>query len=411
MPSQKELFLRCLAPTSDSPMMYEVDRAEGAYLYDPAGNKSLDLIAGIGPAIFGHTHPDIVRAVKDQSDIHMHAMVYGEYLQSPQIKLADKLTSMLSEKTKHHSQELDSVYLTNSGTEATEGAMKLVRKATGRIEIIALTDAYHGSSLGASSLMSNPMYTEAYRPMVPGTRYIQPNVMEDLDKISTDTAGVFIETIQGEAGTIELDTAYLKKLRSICNEKGVLLVADEIQCGLGRSGQMWAFEEAGIVPDVLMLAKGFGGGMPIGAFIADRKLMRTLAVKPILGHLTTFGGNPVSCAASLAVLEILDTDTERILQHIEEMSVRFRKNLKHEAIVEIRGRGLMLAVELPDFDFLTAVVDDAMKKGVLTDWFLYDATSFRISPPLNITAEEVDEACDIMLDAIDTVFSFYIVHD
>lgn len=396
MPSQKELFLRYLAPTSDSPMMYEVDRAKGTYLYNPDGEKAIDLIAGIGPAIFGHSHPEIVEAVKNQLDFHMHAMVYGEYVQSPQVKLAEKLTSMLP-------QNLNSVYLTNSGTEATEGAMKLVRKATGRTEIIALKNAYHGSSLGAASLMSNPLYTESYRPMVPGTRFMRPNIHQDLEKISEETAGVFIETIQGEAGILPLEDDYLQALRKRCDEKGTLLVADEIQCGLGRSGKLWAFEKAGIHPDVLMLAKGLGGGMPIGAFIASKELMQALAVNPILGHLTTFGGNPVSCAASLAVLDILDENKEGVLDHVNEMSSRFRKCLSHPTIREIRGRGLMLAVELPDFEFLSTVVDTAMEKGVLTDWFLFDSTSFRISPPLNISADEVDQACEVMLETIKEV--------
>lgn len=394
MPSQKELFLRHLAPTSNTPMMYEVARAEGSYLYDPSGKSALDLIAGIGPAIFGHSHPRITEAITEQLKYHSHAMVYGEYVQSPQVKLATKLVSMLP-------QMLNSVYLTNSGTEATEGAIKLVRKATGRIEVIALADAYHGSSLGAASLMSSPLYTQAYRPMVPGTRFIRPHNIEDLEIISTDTAGVFIETIQGEAGIIPLEDDYLRVLRKKCDETGTLLVADEIQCGLGRSGELWAFEKAGINPDVLLLAKGLGGGMPIGAFIADQELMRTLAENPILGHLTTFGGNPVSCAAAIAVLEIMEENKVEILGNVNAMSFRFRSNLKHPAISEIRGRGLMLAVELPDFEFLSSVVSKAMEKGCLTDWFLFDDRSFRISPPLNISEEEVDQACEIMLEAIE----------
>lgn len=395
MPSQKELFLRYLAPTSETPVMYEVDRAEGVWLYDPQGKKALDLIAGIGPAIFGHRHPAIVQAVKDQADRHMHAMVYGEYVQSPQVQLAQKLVKLLPEN-------LNSVYFTNSGTEAVEGAMKLVRKVTGRIEINALTDAYHGSTLGSSSLMSNPMYVQAYHPVVPGTRFMRPDVMEDLEKISTKTAAVFIETIQGEAGTVELSDEYLQALRQRCNETGTLLVADEIQCGMGRSGELWAFEKSGIIPDVLLLAKGFGGGMPIGAFIADKEMMFHFAVNPILGHITTFGGHPVSCAASIAVVDILAENTEGILNQVKAMSQRFRDNLRHPLIKEIRGRGLMLAVELPSFNFMKAVVEKSMANGVLTDWFLFDDKSFRISPPLNITEEEVDFACGVLMKAIES---------
>lgn len=396
MPSQKELFLRYLAQTSDTPLMYEVDRAEGSYLYDADGKKALDLIAGIGPAIFGHGHPEIVKAINQQVEKHTHTMVYGEYVQSPQVQLAQQLTAMLPEN-------LDSVYFTNSGTEATEGAMKLVRKSTGRIEILALRDAYHGSTLGASSLMSNPLYVEAYFPMVPGTRFIRPNNFDDLLKITDKTAGIFIETIQGEAGTHELNDDYLQALRKRCDATGALLVADEIQCGMGRSGDLWAFEKAGIIPDVLMLAKGFGGGMPIGAFIANKEIMFTLAVNPILGHITTFGGHPVSCAASLAVLHLIDENKAEILSHVREMSSHFRERLKHPAISEIRGRGLMLAVQLPDFEFMKSVIDKAIERGVMTDWFLFDNRSFRISPPLNISKEEVNLACDVLLQAIEEV--------
>lgn len=397
MPSQKELFLRYVAQTSDTPLMYEVDRAEGAWLYESDGRKSLDLIAGIGPAIFGHRHPAIVSAVKQQVDKHMHAMVYGEYVQSPQVRLAEKLMEILPE-------QLNSVYYTNSGAEAVEGAMKLVRKATGRIEIIGLTNAYHGSTLGASSLMSNPLYVQAYHPLVPGTRFMRPNMSEDFEKITTETAAVFIETIQGEAGTIELSTEYLQALRKRCDETGTLLVADEIQCGMARSGDLWAFSQASITPDVLLLAKGFGGGMPIGAFIANRDLMFTLAVNPILGHITTFGGHPVSCAASIAVLDILRKDIDGITRHVKDMSELFKKRLDHPVIQEIRGRGLMLAVELPSFNFMKSVVDKGIDGGVLTDWFLFDEKSFRISPPLNISREEVDFACDVLMQGIeDTV--------
>jgi acetylornithine/succinyldiaminopimelate/putrescine aminotransferase len=336
MPNLRQLFLKHLAQTSEFPLMLEIESAEGIYLYDKKGKSYIDLISGIGVSGLGHRHPRVVKAVKDQVDKYMHTLVYGEFVLSPQVQLA----TLLAEKLP---APLDCVYFVNSGSEATEGAMKLAKRYTGRYEIVSCKNAYHGSTQGSASLMSDPFFTQAFRPLLPGIRHIEFNNEASLHTISEKTACVIVETIQGEYG-VQLPTDnFLKKLKARCDETGALLVLDEIQAGCGRTGSLFAFEQYGIVPDILLLAKGFGGGMPIGAFIASGEVMKVLSFEPLLGHITTFGGNPVCCAAALATLkELVESD---LILKVKGKEKLFRDLLIHPKIKEIRSAGLMMAVE------------------------------------------------------------------
>jgi acetylornithine/succinyldiaminopimelate/putrescine aminotransferase len=393
MISSRQLFLNHLAQTSDTPLMVEVEYAEGIYFYSPEGKRYTDLISGIAVSSLGHRHPKVVQAVKDQVDKYMHLMVYGELLQSPQNKLAQKLTSFLPEN-------LNNVYLVNSGTEATEGAMKLAKRYTGRIEIIACRKSYHGSTQGALSL-GEEEFKQAYRPLLPGINHIHYGSYSDVaQKITTQTAAVIIEPVQGEAGVIHACSEYFKALRQKCDETGTLLIFDEIQSGFGRTGKLWAFEHYGVVPDILLLAKSMGGGMPIGAFVSSKEIMQSFTHQPILGHITTFGGHPVSCAAALASLEVL-TET-KIYEEAEDKAMYFIKKLKHPKIKQIRHVGLMMAAEFESFEVLKQIIDRALDLGVLTDWFLYCDNSMRIAPPLIITYEQIDEVCELLIKAMDS---------
>lgn len=391
MPTQRELLLSHLAPTSDSPIGLEIEHAEGVYMYSPKGKKYLDLIAGISVSNVGHRHPKVVEAIKSQADKHLHLMVYGEYIQSPQVLFADQLTALLP-------QSLNSVYFVNSGSEAVEGAIKLAKKATGRTGLISFENAYHGSTNGALSLMGNEEFRSPFYPLLPETFSVCLNNFQDLENITESTAAVFLETIQGEAGIRVPTIDYMKALRNRCTEVGALLVLDEIQCGFGRSGKMFAFEHYKISPDVLLLAKGMGGGMPIGAFIASKELMSVLSQDPILGHITTFGGHPVSCAAGSACLSVIQE--EELIQSVEEKEKLFRKLLDHEEILQIRGKGLMLAVQLRDSQQLFPAIDRCIENGIVTDWFLFCDSAMRIAPPLTITFAEIEEACRIINESI-----------
>ncbi|HWZ21852.1 MAG TPA: aspartate aminotransferase family protein, partial [Cytophagaceae bacterium] len=334
--THRQLFLNSMAQTSDTPLMLEIEKAEGIYLYGKNGKKYIDLISGISVSNIGHRNPKVVEAIKDQLDKYMHLMVYGEYIQSPQVLLAKRLKATLPVR-------LNNVYFVNSGAEATEGALKLAKRYTGRAEIISCKNAYHGSTNGALSVMGDEYFKQAFRPLLPGIRHIQFNDVKELNEITEDTAAVIIETIQGEAGIRIPAEAYLKALRKKCTETGTLLIMDEIQTGFGRTGKFWAFEHFGIEPDILLTSKGMGGGMPIGAFIAPKEIMNVLANNPVLGHITTFGGHPVCCAASLATIDvILD---EKLMDGITEKELLFHSLLKHPAIKEIRSKGLLLAVE------------------------------------------------------------------
>lgn len=388
--TNRQLFLQNIAQTSDFPLALEIEKAEGIYLYSKE-KKYIDLISGIAVSNVGHRHPKVVEAIKNQVDKYMHLMVYGEYIQSPQVLLAEALISTLS-KTK-----LDNVYFTNSGTEAVEGAMKLAKRFTGRSNIVSCKKSYHGSTQGALSL-GEEQFKRNFRPLLPAISKIERNNFDDLLTINEKTAAVIFEPIGGESGIKAAENNYLTALRKRCYEVGALLVFDEIQSGFGRTGKFWAFEHSGVEPEILLCAKGMGGGMPIGAFISSHKIMSVFKENPILGHITTFGGHPVSCAASLATLNaILD---ENMLNDIEQKSQLFKDLLIHPKIKEVRGKGLMLAAEFESFEVLKPIIDNAIEKGVITDWFLYCNNSMRIAPPLIITENEIKEACKVILSCI-----------
>jgi acetylornithine/N-succinyldiaminopimelate aminotransferase len=388
MLTQRQLFLQHNAQTTLEPLLLEFVKASGMYLYDTEGKKYMDLIAGIGVSNVGHCHPAVVEAVQKQAESYMHIMVYGEFVQSPQVNFAKALADVLP-------AQLNCTYFVNSGAEAVEGAMKLAKRYTHRSEIISCNNSYHGSTQGALSLMGNETFKQAYRPLLPHIKFINYNSLPDLEQISEKTAAVFVETIQGEAGIRIADKAYFKALREKCTATGTLLVLDEIQCGFGRTGKLFGFEHFDIVPDILLLAKGIGGGMPIGAFISSKEIMLALATNPILGHITTFGGHPVSCAAGLATLQtILKED---IVEEVTEKGELFKQLLRHPAIKEVRGIGLMMAVEFENFEINKKIIDACIADGVISDWFLHCSNSMRIAPPLIITKAEIAEACAVIL--------------
>jgi len=394
MLTQRQLFLKHNAQTSTTPLLLEFVKAKGVYMYDVDGKPYLDLIAGIGVSNVGHCHEAVVNAVKQQVETYMHLMVYGEFVQSPQVDFAQALAAVLP-------TSLNCTYFLNSGTEAVEGAMKLAKRYTGRKGFIACKNAYHGSTQGAESLMESDFYSSGYGPFLPNISFINHNNIADLDKITKEIAAVFIEPIQGEAGIRVADQNYMEALMLRCKETGTLLIFDEIQSGFGRTGKMFAFEHYNVVPDVLLLAKGIGGGMPIGAFISSAEIMSVLSHSPILGHMTTFGGHPVCCAAGLATLKVL-TDGD-IVKDVESKGQLFKDLLKHPAIKGIRGKGLMLAVEFKDFNTNKAIIDACIENGIISDWFLHCSNSMRIAPPLIITHQEIEEACRIILKQISLI--------
>jgi len=392
MPTLRQLFLSNNAQTTNFPLLLEFERAEGVYMYNSEGTAYLDLISGIGVSNLGHSHPYVVKAIKNQVDKYMHLMVYGEYVQTPQVRFAEKLVSILPDN-------LQSVYFTNSGAEAVEGALKLAKRYTGRQQIIACKDSYHGSTQGALSVMGNEEFKQAYRPLLPGVSFIHFNNIDDLELITNQTACVIIETIQGEAGIRVPDVNYMQALRARCDETGTLLILDEIQAAFGRTGKLFAFQHFAIEPDILLLAKALGGGMPVGAFISSNEIMGSLKENPILGHITTFGGHPVCCAAGLAALEVLIN--ENLIAGVAEKEALFKKLLVHPVIKEVRGKGLMLAAEFESFDLNKKIIDRCIENGVVTDWFLHCSNSMRIAPPLIITNEEIEKACMVIIEAVD----------
>lgn len=394
MSSLRQRFLQHVAQTSDIPMLLEIERAEGSFLFDASNKRYLDLIAGISVSVLGHRHPDVVHAVKSQADRYLHTLVYGEYVLSPQVELASLLAT-------HLPKSLGCTYFTNSGSEATEGAMKLAKRFTGRAEIIACREAYHGSTQGAASLMSPSFFTQGYHPLLPGVRHIGFNCEADLEKITERTACVIAETVQAESGVRLPQHDYLKKLRKRCTEVGTLLVFDEIQAGYGRTGSLWAFEQYGVVPDVLLLAKGMGGGMPIGAFIASHEVMHVLGHEPPLGHISTFGGHPVCCAAALATLHFLTEN--KLWENVRGKEALFHQLLNHPAILEVRSAGLLMAVEVGEFAKLRQIILECVANGVITDWFLFNDRSLRIAPPLTISEAEIRFACEVINAAIEKV--------
>lgn len=385
---------RHLAPTSPYPLTIEVDRAEGIYIWDKAGKRYYDLISGIAVCNLGHRHPAVVKAVKDQADKYLHVIPYGEFVQQPQIELAETLNTILPDG-------LDCSYFVNSGSEAVEASLKLAKRATGRTELIAFNHSYHGSTHGALSVTGNASKRNHALPLLPDVRFLDFDCIGQLDQITERTAAVIIEPIQGDAGVRIASTEFLSQLRARCTEAGALLIFDEIQTSMGRTGKMFAFEHYGIVPDILCLAKALGGGMPIGAFVASEALMALWTHDPMLGHITTFGGHPVNCAAALATIETLREGN--IISEVEVKGALFESLLSHPSIKEIRRIGLMMAVEFDSPEIVQQIVMGCMEKGVITFWFLSDPVSFRLQPPLVITEEEIREVCTKILIAISLI--------
>lgn len=390
--NNRQLFLQHVAQTSDAPLALEIVKAQGMYMWDADGKRYLDLIAGISVCNIGHCHPAVVEAICEQAGTYMHLLVYGEFVQSPQVAYAKYLTE-------HLPANLNSVYFTNSGTEAVEGAMKLAKRYTGRTEIIAFKNSYHGSTQGSLSIMGDENWRNAYRPLLPDVQHLTHNSMEAIGHITHRTACVIAETVQAEAGVLAPQPEWLHALRKKCTETGTLLILDEIQCGLGRNGSLWAFEQYDIVPDILLLGKALGGGMPMGAFIANREVMWSLTHQPVLGHITTFGGHPVACAAGLAGMQTLLA--ENLIAGVAPKEQLFLQLLQHPKIRAVRSKGLMLAVELEDFPSNKKVIDYCIANGVITDWFLFAPQCLRIVPPLIITEDEIRTACKTILAGLD----------
>ncbi len=388
----RTLFFRHLGQTSSFPLALEIVGAEGLYMYDADGKEYIDLISGISVSALGHRHPAVVSAVKSQADKYMHLMVFGEFVQPPQVQLAALLSEVLPDK-------LEQAFLVNSGSEAVEGALKLAKRYTGRRQMIAFQNAYHGSSHGSLSVTGNEGLKQAFRPLLPEVYHLPFGDADALSQITSDAACVIIETVQGEAGAVTAEKEFFIQLRERCNETGALLIMDEIQAGMGRTGKMWAFAHYGITPDILTLAKSFGGGLPLGAFISRKEIMQRLTHDPVLGHITTFGGNAVCAAASRACLETIIS--EKLWENAERQGKRFRELLTHPAIKNIRGKGLLMALEFDSFDQCKAIIDTCIAKGLITDWFLFAGHCLRIAPPLNIRDHEVEKACDLLLQAID----------
>jgi acetylornithine/N-succinyldiaminopimelate aminotransferase len=395
MLSERDLFFRHLAQTSNAPLALEIERAEGIYLFDKSGKCYIDLISGISVSSIGHRHPRVIQAIHNQLEQYMHLMVYGEYIQSTQVLLAKKLAAILP-------LGLESCYFVNSGSEAIEGALKLAKRYTGRSGIYSFKNAYHGSSHGSLSVMGNESFKQAFRPLLPDVHFLEINNEAELLRIDNNTACVLIEPIQGEAGVISASSQFLSALRKRCNETGALLIFDEIQTGFGRTGKLFAFEHSGVNPDILTVAKAMGGGMPIGAFISSPAIMNSLSYSPVLGHITTFGGHPVSCAAAIANLEVLLD--ENLIESVSDKESLFTKLLgKHAMVKQFRSRGLLIALEMSDFETNKRVIDLAISKGVIVDWFLFNSQSMRIAPPLTISTEEIKFACKVILESMDEV--------
>ena len=385
-------FLTYQAKTSPNPIGLEVSKAKGSYIFDSNGKKYLDFVAGVSACSLGHRHPKIVKAINEQLNKFLHVMVYGEYVQMPSVKLCKKLASLLPKK-------LEVTFLTNSGTEAIEGAMKLAKRYTKKSNFIAAKNSYHGSTQGALSLLGVKNQKKGYGPLLPKVNFISFNNNYDLNKIDKNTAAVILETIQGGAGFITPKPEYLKNVKKRCEEVGALLILDEIQPGIGRTGKMFAFEEYGIEPDILVIGKGLGGGLPIGAFCSSREKMKKFEQKPSLGHISTFGGNPVVSSAALSVLETIEN--EKILEKVKEKEKLIRSLLKHKKIKRINGTGLMLAIILESQVDVEKLVKDSMNMGLILFYLLWNKLAVRITPPLNITNQEIVKGCKIILNILD----------
>jgi acetylornithine/N-succinyldiaminopimelate aminotransferase len=391
----RELFFRHLAQTSPAPLAIEIVKASGVTLYDAAGRSYIDLIGGISVCNTGHCHPEVVRALCEQAEQYLHVLVYGEMIQSPQVRYAQRLSGYLPDS-------LQTVYFTNSGAEATEAAMKLAKRATGRREIIAFHKSYHGSTQGALSILGDEYWRNAFRPLLPGITHLEYNHAEGLERITEATACVVAETIQAECGVRTPDVKWMQALRQRCSDTGALLVLDEIQVGFGRTGSLWAFEHFGILPDLLLLGKALGGGMPLGALVSDKKRMDVFTEQPVLGHITTFGGHPMSCAAGLASFEVLLK--EKLTESVKAKEAVFRKRLIHDKIRAVRSAGLLIAVEFENAQISKRIIDACIERGLLTDWFLFAPEAMRIAPPLTMEKDQIEKACDIILDSIGLVY-------
>ncbi|NNC69285.1 MAG: aspartate aminotransferase family protein [Flavobacteriaceae bacterium] len=390
----KSDFLKYQAQTSSHPLALEISKAQGCYIYDTHGKKYLDFIAGVSANSLGHDHPVVKKAMLDQLEKYTHVMVYGEFIQKPQVELCKALVKTIPEP-------LDSVYLVNSGTEATEGALKLAKRVTQRHEIISAKNAYHGNTQGAMSVCGVEEQNRAFRPLLPHVKFIEFNNHSDIRKISSRTAAVILETIQGGAGIIEPQNKFLKVVKKRCDEVGALLILDEIQTGIGRTGTFWGFQNYEVIPDIIISGKGLGGGMPIGAFISSSSMMKTLSHHPKLGHITTFGGHPVIAASALATItEIQKND---LMSSTIEKERLFRKVLQHQLIKEIRGKGLMLAMIVESAELASNIILKSLEKGLLLFWLLYEERAIRITPPLTISTKEIEEGCTIILSILDDI--------
>jgi acetylornithine/N-succinyldiaminopimelate aminotransferase len=389
---EKSDFLNYQGQTSPFPFLLEVDRAEGIFIFDKSGKAYMDMIAGVAVNNIGHNHPKVVKALKEQIDRHLHVMVYGEFIQDAQLNFARKLASLLPEK-------LNCVYTVNSGTEAIEAALKLAKRFTGRTELVAFRGSYHGSTHGAMSVSGNEVKKQAFRPLLPDVRFLIHNKMEDLDQITERTAGVIIETVQGDAGVRIPNAEFLKALRERCDEVGAMLIFDEIQCGMGRTGKLFAFEHFGVVPDVLALGKAIGGGMPIGVLVSSQEKLKEFTYDPMLGHITTFGGHPVICAAAHACLEVFETEIN--FDEVERLGALLETLISTSTEIKaVRRIGMMFAFDMESAERVEKVVLKCMEMGLISFWFLSHPYSFRLSPPLNITESEIRQASEIILEAI-----------
>ena len=390
----RQIFLQHIAQTSPAPIGLEMVKADGIYIYDVNGKKYIDGISGFSVANIGHSHPKVIAAVQEQAAEYMHLIVYGEFIEQPQVAYAKLLTKNLP-------SALNCVYFTNSGTEAVEGAMKLAKRVTNRSKIICFNKSYHGSTQGALSLMGDEYWRNAFRPLLPNIHHFDYGSQEAIDAIDSSTACIILEPVQAEAGVVEPSKEWLQAIREKCNKHCTLLVFDEIQTGFGRTGSLWAFEQFNVVPDILLLGKALGGGMPLGAFIADKKLMDTLTYNPVLGHITTFGGHPVSCAAGKAALEVLMESNW--INEVEWKESILKDKLKHQAIKKLNVAGLWAAIELDSFETTQAIAHQCVSNGLITDWFLFASNSIRIAPPLCTTEDELKTICDIVLRSLDSI--------
>ncbi len=394
--THRELFFQHVAQTSDAPIALEIVQAKGIHQIDVNGKKYIDLISGFSVANIGHSHPDVIKAVQKQAADYMHLIVYGEFIESPQVEYAALLAENLP-------QSLHSVYFTNSGAEATEGAMKLAKRATGRADIICFNNSYHGSTQGALSVMGDEYWRNAFRPLLPGIYHFDYNSLGAINAINSKTACVIMETVQAEAGIIKPETGWIQSMRKKCDETGALLILDEIQAGFGRTGSLFAFEQYGIIPDIILLGKALGGGMPLGAFISSHELMSQLMRDPVLGHITTFGGHPVSCAAGKAAFQVLlQSDW---MGEVKEKESLLNDLIQHPAILQKRTAGLWMALEFESFELNKKVIANCIEEGLITDWFLFAPQSMRIAPPLPITIEEIKSVAEIINRAIEKAVS------